>query len=148
MHTSTISPKAIIFYRTELSERVQHEFSIILTVKDTLKYFNTRLKISRLASVAQTNRKPRLIYSSSVAPDDVTRSVNVSTDTKNNPKVIQFRSCLARVIQTVWEAHPSEGPVLLHPTLPSTGYTLHLPQCPHLYLADKSQPPSTSKPTK
>ena len=66
-----------------------------------LAYFGTRLKISRLASVDQVNRKPRLICNSSSAPDTTTSSVNDTTDMSANPHAIQFGGCLARILQKI-----------------------------------------------
>ena len=125
-HTSTMKPAATTFCRTDLLDRVRRGFSIILTLDDALAYFGTRLRISRLASVDQPNRKPRLICDSSAAPDDSTPSVNASTIQTSNPNAIQFGSCLARLVQKIWEADPEEGPVLLSKWDVSDAF----PRCP------------------
>ena len=97
-HTSTLTPAATAFFPKELLERVSRGFSIILSQADALTYFGTRLKISRLASVDQVNRKPRLICNSSSAPDTTTASVNDTTDMSANPHAIQFGGCIARIL--------------------------------------------------
>ena len=112
-HASTLTPDSVNFVREELLERTKRGFSIILTMDEALKHFGSRLRISRLASVDQANRKPRLICNSTAAPDSVTPSVNASSDTSLNPNAIQFGSCLARLLQKVWEANPADGPVYL-----------------------------------
>ena len=112
-HKSTLAKDSVHFVREELFERTTRGFSIILTKDDALKYFGDRLRISRLASVDQKNRKPRLICNSTAAPDDLTPSVNASTDSSSNPNAIQFGSCLPRVLQKIWEADPADGPVFL-----------------------------------
>ena len=112
-HKSTQTTDSALFVRDELLHRAERGFSIILTKDDALKYFGTRLRISRLASVDQKNRKPRLICNSTAAPDDITPSVNASSDATLNPKAIQFGSCLPRLLQRIWEADPADGPVFL-----------------------------------
>ena len=112
-HTSAISDTSTSFCRQEILERSQRGFSVILSVQDTLRFFGRQLRISRLACLDQTNRKLRLICNSSEAPDATTKSVNDTTDTFTNPLAIQFGSCLTRLLQQIWEANPSEGPVFL-----------------------------------
>ena len=112
-HTSTLTQESVHFVRGELFDRTKRGFSIILTKDDALKYFGNRLRISRLASVDQANRKPRLICNSTAAPDTITPSVNASSDSSSNPNAIQFGSCLARLLQKIWEADPADGPVYL-----------------------------------
>ena len=112
-HTSTQQSAATTFCRAEIPERITHGFSIILSEEDILLYFDRKLKISCLASVDQANQKPRLICNSSSAPDDITASVDDTTNMQANPQAIQFGACLARVLQIIWEVHPLDGPVLL-----------------------------------
>ena len=75
--------------------------------------FGNRVRISRLASVDQANRKPRLICNYSVAPDDVTPVVNASTKKSTAPDSMKFGAFLPRFLQKIWEADPSNGPVWL-----------------------------------
>ena len=112
-HSSTLKPEATSFCRLDLLERVRRGFSIILALDDALAHFGDRLRISRLASIDQTKRKPRLICDSSAEPDSVTPTVNASTDMSDNHDAIQFSSCLARILQRIWEADPSDGPVFI-----------------------------------
>ena len=98
-HTSTLKPEATTFVCTELQEQVQWGFSIIISVDDALAYFGTRLCISRLASMDQSNRKPRLICNSFAAPDSNTPSVDASTESSTNPHAIQFEACLPCLLQ-------------------------------------------------
>ena len=98
-HASTLKPNATTFVCKELQEIVQHGFSIILFVGDTLAYFGNRLSISRMTSVDQTNCKPRLICNSSVAPDSTILSVNASTNLSTNPYTIQCDAYLPRLLQ-------------------------------------------------
>ena len=74
-----------------------------------LSVFGDRICISRLASVDQANRKPRLICNYSAAPDDFTLAVNATTDKYAAPKAMQFGECLPRFLQKIWEADPSDG---------------------------------------
>ena len=84
-HASTLNPTTTEFFRQELSDRVHPGFSVILSQKDALHYFNQKLKISRLAAIDQPNRKPRLICNSTAEPNGTTGSVNETTDTSDNP---------------------------------------------------------------
>ena len=83
-HTSIITSNDTTFVCKELQQRVQRGFIIMLSVDDALAYFGTRLCISRIASVDQTNYKPWLIYNSSAAPDSTTPSINASTESSTN----------------------------------------------------------------
>ena len=112
-HTSATSATSTPFCRQELLERSRRGFSIILSVPDAIRFFGRQLRISRLACLDQTNRKPRLICNSSEAPDATTKPVNETTDTSTNPMAMQFGSCLPRLLQKIWEADPLEGPVFL-----------------------------------
>ena len=67
-HVSTRTPEATAFCREELVERVARGFSLLLTEQDALRIFGTRLRISRLASVPQANRRNRLICDSTAPP--------------------------------------------------------------------------------
>ena len=49
-------------------ERVYCGFSLLLKADDVLRIFGTRLRISRLASVPQKNRRNRLICDSTASP--------------------------------------------------------------------------------
>ena len=60
-HTSTLTPSAISFYRTDILDISLRGFSIILSEEDAICLFGTLLCISCLALVDQQNRKPRLI---------------------------------------------------------------------------------------
>ena len=75
--------------------------------------FGDRIRISCLASADKAKRKPRLIYNSSAAPDDVTPAVNASTEKSNAPDAIQFGACLTWFLYNILEADPSDGPVWL-----------------------------------
>ena len=75
--------------------------------------FGDRIRISRLASVYQANRNPRLICNSSAAPDDITPAVNASAEKSTAPDAIQFGACLPRFLQKICEADSSDGPVWL-----------------------------------
>ena len=112
-HASTLTPEATAFCRQELLERAQRGFSIILLVDVAMLVFGNRIRISRLASVDQANRKPRLICNSSAEPDDVTPAVNTSTKKSTSPDAIQFGACLPRLLQKILEVDPSDGPVWL-----------------------------------
>ena len=68
-------------------DRTQWGFSIVRTEEDSIEIFGTAIHISRLASVEQNNRKPRLIYNSSEEQDDTTPSVNASTEKALAPNV-------------------------------------------------------------
>ena len=92
-------------------ERSQRGFSIILPVDVALLVFGDRIMISRLASMDQANRNPRLIYNSSAAPDDVNPAVNTPTNKYTDPDAMQFGACLPWFLQKIWEADPSYGPV-------------------------------------
>ena len=112
-HASTLTPEATDFCPQEMLEREQSGFSIILTVEMALLVFGDRIRISCLASINQANIKLRLICDSSVAPDDVTPSVNVYTDKSTAPNAMQFGSCLPWFLQKIWYADPSDEPVSL-----------------------------------
>ena len=81
--------------------------------EDAIIIFGTAICISRLASVDQINRKPRLICNSSEDPDDITPLVNASTDKALAPKAMQFGTFLACILQKIWQANPADGPVWL-----------------------------------
>ena len=87
-HAFTLTPEAIDFCRQELLKWAQRGFSIILPVDVALLFFGDRIRISRLASVYQANRNPRLICDSSAAPDDVTPAVNASTNKSTAPNTM------------------------------------------------------------
>ena len=72
------------FVCKEIQERVQSNFSIILSIDDAIAYIETRLYISCLASMDQTNYKPQLIYNSSVASDSATPSTNAYINYSTN----------------------------------------------------------------
>ena len=85
--------------------------------------FGWRLRISRLASVPQANRKDRLICESTAPPPsgdyhlppsrEYTPAVNVFTDMSMAPQAMQFGPCLPCILQQIWEADPQDGPVYL-----------------------------------
>ena len=112
-HASTLNPAATSFCQGELLERAERGFSIILPAGSALDTFGDRIRISRLASVDQDNRKPRLICNSTAAPNGITPSVNASTDKESAPRAIQFGACLPRFLQKIWEADPAKGTVWL-----------------------------------
>ena len=112
-HASTLKPAATSFCRGKILERADQGFIIILPAGSALDTFGDRIRISRLASVDQDNRKPRLICKSTAAPNGITPSVNASTDKGSAPRAIQFGACLPRFLQKIWEADPSEGAVWL-----------------------------------
>ena len=74
----------------ETLDRAEQGFSIILPADIALDTFGDGIRISRLASVYQANRKPLLIYNSTAAPNGITPSVNLSTYKGSTPRVIQF----------------------------------------------------------
>ena len=108
-HGSTLTPEATDFFRQELLEQAQRGFIIIILVDVALLVFDDRIHISCFASMDQANRKPRLICNSSAAPDDVTPTVNVSTNKSTAPNSMQFGAYLPRFLQNIWEADPSDG---------------------------------------
>ena len=112
-HASTLTPEATAFCRQELLERAQHGFSIIFLVDMVLLVFGDRIRIFCLAYVNQANRKLRLICNYSLAPDDVTPTVNAPTGKSTSPNDMQFGALLPRFLQNIWEADPSDGPLWL-----------------------------------
>ena len=112
-HVSTLKPEDTYFCRKELLERVQRGFIIILPVDVSLLVFGERIRISHLAPVDQANIKLRLICSYSAAPDYVNPAVNASTEKFTSPNAMQFGACLPWLMQKIWEADPSGGPVWL-----------------------------------
>ena len=112
-HTLILTSEATTCVCNELQERVQRSFSIILSVDDALIYFGTRLCNSRLASVDQTNRKPRLVYNFSAVPDSTIPSINAYTDSSTNPYIIQFGACLPNLLHQIWEINLIDGPLYL-----------------------------------
>ena len=112
-HVSTLTPETTVFYQQELLEWAQRGFRIILLVDMSLLVFGSRIRISRLASMDQANRKPRLICNYSAAPDVVTPAVNAFTKKSTAPNVMQFWSCLPQFLKKIWNADPSDGLVWL-----------------------------------
>ena len=108
-HASTLKPAAISFRQRELLERAERRFSIILPAAVALDIFEYRIRISRLASVNQDNRKLRLICNSTASPNGIIPSINASTDKGSAPRAIQFGTCLPRFLQKIWEADPAKG---------------------------------------
>ena len=94
-HSSTLSPESMAFFKKDILECTQWGFSISLSVIKDIALFGTTLCISRLASVYQVNRKPRLICNYIDDPDAATPLVKASTDKVTDPKVIKFDACLA-----------------------------------------------------
>ena len=112
-HTSILTSEATIFVRNEVQEMVQRSFSIVLYVDDALTYFGTHLRNSRLASMDQTNHKPRLVCNFSAVPDSTTPSINASTNSSTNPYTIQFGVFLPNLLYKIWEASLIDGPLYL-----------------------------------
>ena len=108
-HLSTLTLEATGFCRQELLERAQWGFSIILLVNVALLVFGDHICISCLASVNQANRNTCLICNSYTAPDDVTPTVNMSTDKSTAPNTMQFGACRPQLLQEIWEADPSDS---------------------------------------
>ena len=85
--------------------------------------FGQCLRILRLVSVPQTNRKDKLICDSIAPPPggdlllphycQDTPAVNVSTDRTVTPPSMQFGPCLPRLLQQIWEADPQDIPIYL-----------------------------------
>ena len=113
LHTPTLTATATALCQTKILKRSLWGFSIILTVEDAIRLFITLLRISRLALVEQQNRKTRLIYNSSEAPEIVTPAVNASSEKSSDSKAMQFGPCLERRLQRFWEEDPKEDPVWL-----------------------------------
>ena len=112
-HASTLKPEDAAFFQQELLEQAQRGFSVILPVDVALLVFGDRIWISRLASVDQANRNPRLICNSLAAPDNVTFAVNASTNKSTAPDAMQFGARLPWFLKKIWEADPSDGLVWL-----------------------------------
>ena len=92
-------------------DQTQRGFSIVLMEEYAIELFGTAIHISRLASVDQNNCKLWLIYNSSEDPDDITLSVNASTEKKLAPKAMNFGACLDRLLQRIRESNPADGPI-------------------------------------
>ena len=110
---STLTQEATAFCQQELLEQAQRGFIIIIPVDVALLVFGDRIHISRLASVDQDKRNPCLIYNSLAVPDDITPTVNASTDKSTAPNTMQFGACLPRFLKKIWEADSYDGPVWL-----------------------------------
>ena len=85
-HASTLKPETTAFCQQELLERVQNGFSIILPVDVVMLMFGDHIRISRLESVVQANRKLCLICNYYAVPDDVTPAVNAYTEKSTVPR--------------------------------------------------------------
>ena len=122
-HTSTRNPDSTAFCRAELSDRVYHGFSLLLTAETVVLRFGQSLRISRLARVPHTNRKDWLICDSTAPPTggdlllppsiQDTSAINVSTDRIVSSPSMQFGPCFSRLLQQIWEADPQDVPVYL-----------------------------------
>ena len=122
-HTSTCNSASTTFCLKELADRVSQGFSLLLTAETAILLFGRRLRISRLASVPQANKKDRLICDSTASPpsgdsllptsSEDTPAVNVSTDRSVAPQAMHFGPCFPRILQKISEAYPQDGPVYL-----------------------------------
>ena len=68
-HASNLKPAAPSFCQGEILERAERGFSIILPAGIALDTFGDRIRISRLASVDQANRKQQFICNSTADPN-------------------------------------------------------------------------------
>ena len=90
---------------------MQDGFSILLSAKDHVRLFGDNIKLSCIAAVPQTQRKPRLILNLSAPPDKETPSVNDTMGREISPESMQFGREFPRILLAIWEEHPEEGPV-------------------------------------
>ena len=76
-----------------------------------MQLFGEKLKLSRIVTVPQAHRRPRLVLNLSAQPDSNTLSVTETTDRDSAPESLQFGPAFPRIIQAVWDADPVQGPV-------------------------------------
>ena len=72
LHSSTLSPESAAFFRGEIMERTQLEFSIVLMEEDDIELFGASIRIYYLSLVDQINRKPLLFSNLREETDDIT----------------------------------------------------------------------------
>ena len=139
---STLKPTATSFCRGELLEQAERGVSIILPAGAALDIFGDCICISRIASVDQDNRNPRLICNSTASPNGITPSVNASTDKGSALRAIKFGACLPRFLQKICEADPAEGTVWLSKWDISAAFHPCPPRAAHIGAFTYVAPPS------
>ena len=72
--------------------------------------------------VVQANLRLHLILNLSVKPDEGMPSVNNINDRDITPDLIQFGQLLPRILQTIWVADPTKGPVRVSKLDVTDGY--------------------------
>ena len=92
-----------------MQRRIKDGFSILLTVVDVIRLFGEKLKLSCIAAVPQSHRRPRLILNLTAQQDSDTPIVNGTTNREAAPELLQFGRAFPRVLQAVWDADLFQG---------------------------------------
>ena len=95
----------------EIQRQVQDGFIILLSTEDAVRLFREKLNFSCIAAVTQAHCRPCLILNLSDQLNKETTSVNSTTDRDINPESMQFGRDFLRILQSIWEVDPEEGPV-------------------------------------
>ena len=110
-HSSSCTAEMTSFIRGEMQRGIKDGFCILVPASDTLRLFGEILKLSRIASVPQAHRRPRLIINLSAQLESDTLSVNETTNRESAPESLQFGRALPRILQAVWEEDLVQGMV-------------------------------------
>ena len=72
--------------------------------------FGNQLKLSYIAAIPQTHRRPRLVLNLLAQSDKETPSFNETTDREIAPEPMQFERAFPPILQEIWETDMTEGP--------------------------------------
>ena len=100
------TPDITAFIQEEIQRRIKYGFSILLPAVDKIRLFREWLKFSRIMSMPQAHRRPRLILNISAQLDSDMLNINKTTDREAAPELLQFSKSSPRILQAVWEVDP------------------------------------------
>ena len=101
-HASACTLEMTTFIGGEMKRRINDGFSILLPAADVVQLFGEKMKISRIATVPQAHRHPRLILNLSEKPDVVMPSVNYTTSREAATELLKFSRASPRILQALW----------------------------------------------
>ena len=94
-----------------MQRRVKDGFSTLLPAADVVQIFGERIKLSCIKEVPHAQLRLGPVLNLKAQNDTGTPSVNKNTDREITPESMQFRPALPHILQVIWEADPTKGPV-------------------------------------
>ena len=94
-----------------MQRRIQDGFSILLPAADTVRMFGENIKLSCIALVPQTHRRPRLILNMLEKLYKDTPSVNDTKYREVSPESVQFGRAFHLILQEIYESDLAQVPV-------------------------------------